>query len=61
VELFLLFAALSPEYVHEGRLQTVITVAAITDTTRNTLIPAGPVTMGRISHGPPGGDDTGDP
>jgi hypothetical protein len=45
---------LSPEYSHEGRLQTVITVKAITDTTRNTLILAGPVIMGRIPHGPPG-------
>jgi hypothetical protein len=45
---------LSPEYSHEGRLQTVITVEAIIDTARNVLILAAPVTMGRILHGPPG-------
>jgi hypothetical protein len=45
---------LSPEYSHKGRLQTVITEKAITDEARNTLIRAGPVTVGRIPHGPPG-------
>jgi hypothetical protein len=29
-------------------------VKAITDVARNALIPAGPVTVGRIPHGPPG-------
>jgi hypothetical protein len=45
---------LSPEYSHKGRLQTVITVKAITNVARNALILAGPVTVGRIPHGPPG-------
>jgi hypothetical protein len=35
----------------KGRLQTVITEKAITDEVRNTLIPAGPVTVGRIPLG----------
>jgi hypothetical protein len=42
-----------PEYSHEGRLQAVITVKAFTDTACNTLILAGPITMGRIPRGPP--------
>jgi hypothetical protein len=45
---------LSPEYSHEGRLQTAITVKAITDATHNALILVGPITMGRIPHGPLG-------
>jgi hypothetical protein len=45
---------LSPEYSHEGRLQTVITVETITDAAHNVLILAGPVTMAQILHGPPG-------
>jgi hypothetical protein len=44
---------LSSEYSYKGRLQTVITEKAITDEARNTFIPAGPVTVGRIPHGPP--------
>jgi hypothetical protein len=44
---------LSPEYSREGRLQTVITAEAITNAARNTLIRAGLVTVGQISHGPP--------
>jgi hypothetical protein len=36
-----------------GRLQIVITEKAVTDEARNTLIRAGPVTVGRIPHGPP--------
>jgi hypothetical protein len=44
---------LSPEYSHEGRLQIVIKVNLITDTTLITLVLAGPITMGRITHGPP--------
>jgi hypothetical protein len=44
---------LSPEYSHKRRLQTVITEKAITDVTRNMFIRAGPVTVGRIPHGPP--------
>jgi hypothetical protein len=36
----------SSEYSPKGRLQTVITEKAITDEARNTLIPAGPVTVG---------------
>jgi hypothetical protein len=44
--------SLYPEYSHEGRLQTIITEKAITDTTRNMFIPAGPVTVGRIPLGP---------
>jgi hypothetical protein len=43
---------LSPEYSHEGRLQTVITVKAITNAVCNALILAGPVTLGRIPCGP---------
>jgi hypothetical protein len=39
---------------HEGRLHTVITVKAITNVALNALILAGPVTVGRIPHGPPG-------
>jgi hypothetical protein len=38
----------SSEYSPKGRLQSVITEKAITDEARNTLIPAGPVTVGRI-------------
>jgi hypothetical protein len=41
----------SSEYSPKGRLQTVITEKAITDEARNTLIPAGPVTVDRIPHG----------
>jgi hypothetical protein len=37
----------------QGRLQTVITKKTITDEARNMLIRAGPVTVGRILHGPP--------
>jgi hypothetical protein len=44
---------LSPEYSHEGRLQIVIKVNLITDTTLITLVLVGPITMGRITHGPP--------
>jgi hypothetical protein len=44
---------LSPEYSHEGRLQTVITVNLITDTALITPVHAGPISMGRITHGPP--------
>jgi hypothetical protein len=44
---------LSSEYSHKGRLQTVITEKAITDEAHNMLIRAGPVTVGRIPHGPP--------
>jgi hypothetical protein len=44
---------LSLEYSHEGRLQTVITVNFITDTALITLVHAGPISMGRITHGPP--------
>jgi hypothetical protein len=47
-------SGLSPEYSHEGRLQTVITVETITNAACNVLILAGPVTMARILHGPPG-------
>jgi hypothetical protein len=43
----------SSEYSPKGRLQTVITERAITDEARNTLIPMGPVTVGRIPHGLP--------
>jgi hypothetical protein len=43
-----------------GRLQTVITEKAITDEVRNTLILAGPVTLGRIPHGLPGAMRTWD-
>jgi hypothetical protein len=38
----------SSEYSPKGRLQTVITEKAITDEACNTLIPAGPITVGRI-------------
>jgi hypothetical protein len=44
---------LSSEYSLKGRLQTVITEKAITDEARNMLNRAGPVTVGRIPHGPP--------
>jgi hypothetical protein len=43
----------SSEYSPNGRLQTVITKKAITDEARNMLIPAGPVTVGRIPLGLP--------
>jgi hypothetical protein len=43
----------SSEYSPKGRLHTIITEKAIIDEARNTLIPAGPVTMGRIPHGLP--------
>jgi hypothetical protein len=51
---------LSSEYSHKGRLQTVITEKAITDVAHNTLIRAGPVTVGRILHGPPDATRTWD-
>jgi hypothetical protein len=54
-----LVLGLSPEYSHEGRLQTVITVNLITDMTLITPIHAGPVSMGRITHGPPYGGGAG--
>jgi hypothetical protein len=41
----------SSEYSPKGRLQTVITEKAITYEARNTFIPAGPVTVGRIPLG----------
>jgi hypothetical protein len=44
---------LSPEYSHEGRLLTVITVNFITDTALITYVHTGPNSMGRIAHGPP--------
>jgi hypothetical protein len=43
----------SSEYSPKGRLQTVTTEKAITDKARNTLIPTGPVTVGRIPLGLP--------
>jgi hypothetical protein len=43
----------SSEYSPKGRLHTVITEKAITDEARNTLIHAGPVTVGRIRLGLP--------
>jgi hypothetical protein len=43
----------SSQYSPKGRLQTVITEKAITDEARNTLIPIGPVTVGRIPLGLP--------
>jgi hypothetical protein len=43
---------LSPEYSHEGRLQTVITVNVLTDTALITYVHAGPNSMGQIAHGP---------
>jgi hypothetical protein len=46
--------SLFPEYSHEGRLQAVITVNPITDTTLIALVLAGPITMGRILMGLPG-------
>jgi hypothetical protein len=52
------FMPSSTRFIHRifprGRLQAVITVKAITDTTLNALILVGPITMGRIPHGPPG-------
>jgi hypothetical protein len=45
--------SLSPEYSHEGRLQTFIMVNLITDTALITPVHAGPISMGRITHGPP--------
>jgi hypothetical protein len=41
----------SSECSPKGRLQTVITEKAITDEAHNTLIPAGPITVGRIPLG----------
>jgi hypothetical protein len=46
-------SGLSPEYSHEGRLQIVIKVNPITGTTLIALVLVGPITMGRITHGPP--------
>jgi hypothetical protein len=43
---------LSPEYSHEGRLQTVITVNFITDTVQITHVHVGPNSVGRTVHGP---------
>jgi hypothetical protein len=43
---------LSPEYSHEGRLQTVITVNFITDTAQITHVHAGPNSVGQTVHGP---------
>jgi hypothetical protein len=43
----------SSEYSPKGRLQAVITEKAITDEARNTFIPVGPVTVGRIPLGLP--------
>jgi hypothetical protein len=43
---------LSPEYSHEGRLQTIIKVNPITNMALNRPDLAGPITMGRIKHGP---------
>jgi hypothetical protein len=43
---------LSPKYSHEGRLQIVIKENLITDTTLIALVLTGPITMGRIPHGP---------
>jgi hypothetical protein len=43
---------ISPENSHKGRLQIVIKVNLITDTTLIVLVLAGPITMGRIPHGP---------
>jgi hypothetical protein len=43
---------LSAKYSHEGRLQIVIKINLITDTTLIALVLAGPITMGRIPHGP---------
>jgi hypothetical protein len=43
-----------------GRLQIVITEKTITYEARNTLTRAGPVTVGRIPHGPPGAMRTWD-
>jgi hypothetical protein len=51
---------LSSGYSHKGRLQTVITEKAITDEARDTLIRAGPVTVGRIPRGPLGAMRTWD-
>jgi hypothetical protein len=44
---------LSTEYSHDGRLQIVIKVNLITDTTLIALVLARHITMGRITHGPP--------
>jgi hypothetical protein len=44
---------LSPEYSHEGRLEIVIKVNLITDMALIALVLARPITMGRITHGPP--------
>jgi hypothetical protein len=41
-----------PRIFSQGRLQTVITEKAIIDAACNMLIRAGPVTVGRIPHGP---------
>jgi hypothetical protein len=43
---------LSPEYSHEGGLQTVITIYFITDATQFTHAHAGPSFVGRSVHGP---------
>jgi hypothetical protein len=42
---------LSPEYFHKGRLQTVITIYFITDTTQFTHAHAGPSFVGRTYMG----------
>jgi hypothetical protein len=41
-----------PEYSHKGRLQIVIKENLIIDTALIALVLAGPITMGRIPHGP---------
>jgi hypothetical protein len=43
---------LSPEYSHEGRLQTVITIHFITDTAQPTHAHTGPSFVGQTVHGP---------
>jgi hypothetical protein len=48
-----LVPGLSPEYSLEGRLQIVIKANLITDTALIALVLVGPITMGRIIHGPP--------
>jgi hypothetical protein len=49
-----------PRIFPRGGLQTVITVKAITNAARNTLIRAGPIIVGRMSRGPPvRGEDVG--
>jgi hypothetical protein len=44
--------SLSPEYSQEGRLHIVIKENLITDTALIALVLTGPITMGRIPHGP---------